>query len=368
MNDEVQSTPTPLPLPAGPQSMPVEAVFRPRKRGSFSKMVNTLGVAVVLLSIVLNVYLLMFVAMGAAMRDMPDMATDVITEGKEDQTVAVYKLASIIDGEAAEDFQEFYDAVKDDEDVKAVVLRVVSAGGRVSASAEIYRYVCLLKEAGKKVVVSMGSVAASGGYYISAPADLIVAEDSTITGSIGVVMTYFVLEGAMGELGIEPVVIKSTNASAWKDEGSPFRHPSEREQAHLLALLDHYQAQFEEVVIKGRGDRLKPQDELIVETVVEGGEPSVVRMEKTEPLNGKIYAASDALELGLIDEIGFLSDAIDQAAKLADLDEPNVLEYERRRSFMAALFSSRSTSPLEQGRELVNELQTPRFEMIWRVD
>ena len=368
MNDEVQSTPTPLPLPAGPQSMPVEAVFRPRKRGSFSKMVNTLGVAVVLLSIVLNVYLLMFVAMGAAMRDMPDMATDVITEGKEDQTVAVYKLASIIDGEAAEDFQEFYDAVKDDEDVKAVVLRVVSPGGSVSASAEIYRYVCLLMEAGKKVVVSMGSVAASGGYYISAPADLIVAEDSTITGSIGVVMTYFVMEETMDSLGLEPIVIKSTNADAWKDEGSPFRHPSEREREHLLGLLDHYQQQFETVVTAGRGDRLKTQPELIEETVVEGGERREVRMEKTEPFNGKIYTASEAMALGLIDEIGFLAEAIDRAAELADLDEPNVLEYRRRRSLFGQLFFAKSADPLERGRELITDLQTPRFEFIWRVD
>jgi protease-4 len=181
-------------------------------------------------------------------------------------------------------------------------------------------------------------------------------------------MSYFVLEGALGELGIQPVVIKSTNADAWKDEGSPFRQPSEREQAHLLALLDHYQAQFEQVVVEGRGDRLNPEPELIEETLVEGGVSRDVRVEKTEPLNGKIYVAARALELGLIDEIGFLSDAIDRAAELAELDKPNVLKYQRRRSFMAQLFSARSAGPLEQGRELVNELQTPRFEMIWRVD
>ena len=367
MSDQPSSIPVPTP-PMSATTVPVEAVFRPRKRGALAKVVNAIGVAVVMLSILLNVYLVMALAAMEAFNGRSAMVARTLDEGAEDQTVAVYVLSDVIDGDAAAKFKTFYNAVEDDEDVKAVVLRVVSPGGSVSASAEIHRYVTLLQEAGKKVVVSMGAVAASGGYYISAPADLIVAEESTITGSIGVVMTYFVMEETMDSLGLEPVVIKSTNADAWKDEGSPFRHPSEREREHLLGLLDHYQQQFETVVTAGRGDRLKTQPELIEETVVEGGERREVRMEKTEPFNGKIYTASEAMALGLIDEIGFLAEAIDRAAELADLDEPNVLEYRRRRSLFGQLFFAKSADPLERGRELITDLQTPRFEFIWRVD
>ena len=173
MSDQPSSTPAPMPA----TSVPVEAVFRPRKRGAMSKAINGIGVAVVFLSIVLNVYLVMALAAMEAFNGRSAMVTRTLDEGAKDQTVAVYVLSDVIDGEAAAKFKAFYNAVEDDEDVKAVVLRVVSPGGSVSASAEIHRYITLLQEAGKKVVVSMGAVAATGGYYNAAPADLIVAEE-----------------------------------------------------------------------------------------------------------------------------------------------------------------------------------------------
>ena len=319
-------------------------------------------------SISLNVTLIGVIASQAMARRTRGMATKVVRAGQSDQTVAVYHLQSVIQPEAVEAFQKFFDKVIKDDNVKAVVFRVVSPGGSVTSSDQIRRMVRQLKEAGKTVVVSMGGVAASGGYYISAPADEIFAEPTTITGSIGVLMTYFVLEGTLEEIGVEPVVIKSTHADLWKDAASPLRKPTPREREHLLAILDTYQKQFEQVVRDGRGKRLKTTTTTHSMTVGEGDDARVVKVTETAPFNGKVYLAADAQALGLIDGIGYRGDAIARAAELAGLDKPHVLQFLARRSPLQQLLESKSSSALHLGPELLDRLQTPRFEMIWKAD
>lgn len=322
-------------------------------------------------SFLINVGLVSAVSSGA---HRPTMSTTTLRKGRADQTVAVYDVAGVVDRKMVAGFRAFFDDVRRDDNVKAVVLRVQSPGGGVTSSDEIYNMVRRLQKKGKKVVVSMSGLAASGGYYIAAPADEIIAERTTITGSIGVIAGWLVLEGTLDKIGMEPVIIKSTHARGWKDEMSSLRKPAPHELTHLQQVLDDIQDQFEQVVREGRGDKLKTRT---VSFQIPAGRPPgatsapadarMIRHTETEPFNGKIYGARRAMELGLVDSIGYEDDAINRAAKLAGLDKPRALRYAKRAGLLQRLLESRSTPVLGLDAETLRELQTPRIEMIWRI-
>lgn len=188
-----------------------------------------------------------------------------------------------------------------DPSVKAIVLRVDSPGGAVAPSQEIYEEVKKAVEK-KKVIVSMGSVAASGGYYISAPASLIIANPGTLTGSIGVIMEIPNIEGLMNKVGVKTEVIKS---GSHKDLASMFRGIGKEERVILQDVLDDVHEQFIRAVAEGRklqqGDVRKLAD-------------------------GRIFTGRKAVELKLVDELGNLEDSITAAAKLAGIKgEPEVV-------------------------------------------
>jgi protease-4 len=317
-------------------------------------------------SILLNLALL--VAVGTefgGMEAQGALATQTLRSGSKDETVAVYRVVGVIDGAATSQFKQFYQSVVADPQVKAVVLRIDSPGGGVTASDQICEMVKQIKAANKTVVVSMGSVAASGGYYISAPADEIFAEDTTITGSIGVITGWVVLKGTLDKIGAESFTIKSTHAQSWKDEMSPTTMPQDYQLQHIQGVLDEMQARFEDVVRTGRGNKLKTR----VETVrVVDKDGKVVAHENTEPFNGKIYLASKAKELGLIDQIGYEDAAIDRAAQLASLTQPRVVRYARRKTFMEALMDGKSDASFKIDAKLIDQLQTPRFMMLWKAE
>ncbi len=190
---------------------------------------------------------------------------------------------------------------EDDDSVKAVVMRVDSPGGVVGASQEIYREVQKLSDK-KPVVVSMGSVAASGAYYISSPATVIFANQGTITGSIGVIMEVTSLEGLFRWMKIKNQIIKS---GKYKDIASPYRELTSEEKSLLKSFVDQLHEQFVGDVSKGRG----------------------ISMEELQTIaDGRILNGNRARELGLVDEIGNLWDAIDHAAKEAGIEgEPKVI-------------------------------------------
>jgi protease-4 len=224
-----------------------------------------------------------------------------------------------------------------------------------------------LKAKGKKVVVSMGGLAASGAYYISAAADEIYAERTTVTGSIGVIATWLVLKGTLDKIGAEPEVMKSTHARAWKDAMSPFRKPLDYERAHLQDVLDKMQEQFEKVVTQGRGSRLV-KCEKTLQLPPEDGKGEAVTYKEIEPLNGKIYLAEEAKQLGLIDDIGYEEDAIRGAEKLAGLTKAHVVHYTKKLGFFDVLFGQQSGSTLRIDPELINRLQTPQLMMLWKAE
>jgi protease-4 len=184
-----------------------------------------------------------------------------------------------------------------DDSVSAIVLRVESPGGSVTASETIWREVTRARDRGKPVVVSMGSVAASGGYYVAMNADAIVANPATITGSIGVITGKLVVRDLKERLGVASDAVRTNaNADAWSID-TPFT-PEQR--AHREAEADLFYADFVERVAQGRN--------LTTEAV-----DAVAR--------GRIWTGADALERGLVDELGGLRTAVRRAKILAGLDE-----------------------------------------------
>jgi protease-4 len=222
------------------------------------------------------------------------------------------------------DAKETLDQLKEyreDPSIQAVLLRIDSPGGAVVPSQEIYDQVRKIREEGKKkVVASMGTVAASGGYYIASGSDRIVASSGTLTGSIGVIMELMNMEGLLKKVGVESVVIKS---GKHKDLASPFRKMGEKEREILQGVLDDVHAQFIEAVASGRGM-----------------DPEAVR----RIADGRVFTGRQAKEIGLVDEVGGLEDAIQAAADLAGIEgKPEVVEREKPFRFLD-LLNSRATT------------------------
>lgn len=200
-----------------------------------------------------------------------------------------------------------------DVSVKAIVLRVDSPGGAVVPSQEIYEEV---KKAvsKKKIVVSMGSLAASGGYYISSPASKIVANPGTLTGSIGVIMEIPNLEGLMNKVGVKTEVIKS---GKHKDIASVFRGIGKEERVILQGVLDDVHEQFIKAVSEGRKMLLEDTRKIA---------------------DGRIFTGKQAMSIGLVDELGDLEDAIKVASKLSGIKgEPSVVSKKEKFSFIDLL-------------------------------
>ncbi len=226
-----------------------------------------------------------------------------------------------------------------DEGVKAIILRIDSPGGGVGPSQEIHREVVKAKLK-KKIVTSMGAVAASGGYYVACASDLIVANPGTITGSIGVIMQFSNFEDLLKKIGIKGVVLKS---GEHKDIGSPFREMTPEEKKIMQETLDNVHQQFIQAVAAGRKlDR-----------------------EKVIPIaDGRIMTGEQAQQFGLVDKLGNLQDAIDEAAKLAGIaGKPQVLYPKKKFSLWELLIKEMASALVEtlneKGLELNYQLLLP---------
>jgi signal peptide peptidase SppA len=361
----------PTPAPEAAQAVPPVRYAPPRppgppKRSLFGRLMSVLGFLVVIGSIILNVVLLMTLAVqDFSLSGVQTKASDVLQKGDDDQTVAVYRVEGGIDSEATEMFRRFYSQVKDESKVKAVVIHVNSPGGTVSDSEQIHRMVVDLKTRGKTVVVSMGGLAASGGYYISAGADEIFAEPATITGSIGVITGVLNLEGTLDKVGMKVTVLKSSHAEGWKDILSSFREPEPREKQYVISLLNDMQERFETIVSEGRGTKLKTREETYQTRVGKGPEAREITKKELAPFNGKIYLAEAAKGYGLIDEIGFLDDACRRAAVLAGLSKPHVVVYRQQLSFLEILADAKGPA-VRIDAESIQAAQTPQFLMLWK--
>jgi protease-4 len=194
-----------------------------------------------------------------------------------------------------------------DPDIKAVILKVNSPGGSVTASDIMYHEISRYKKnTGVKVIVSMMDIAASGGYYISLPADRIIAHPTTITGSVGVIFLHPGIAGLLGKIG---VVVNVNKSGRNKDMGSPFRNSTEEEKKLFNELIRKLGKRFTDLVMKNR--KITPESMKKIATA-------------------RVFLPEEARELGLIDGIGYLNDAVAEAKKLAGLpDDPRIIVYRR---------------------------------------
>ncbi len=248
------------------------------------------------------------------------------------EKIAVIELKGVIT--SSEDVVKQFKKYRDNRSIKAIVFRVDSPGGAVVPSQEIYEEVRKTREARKPVIVSMGSLAASGGYYVSCGATKIVANRGTLTGSIGVISQFIQLDQLLNKIGISSSTVKS---GKFKDSGSPLRKFSEEDKKYWEELIQDTYKQFLTVVER---ERQIPHEKLLAIA------------------DGRVYSGEQAHELGLVDTLGTYEDAIRIASDLVGIrGEPTIVKMrERRRTgFLDLLLSSAKENMLDAKRELLDQ-------------
>lgn len=235
------------------------------------------------------------------------MSDDGGFSGVTGERIAVIPIEGVIDGAMAKRINRNLKQYGDDRHVKAIILRIDSPGGGVAPSQEIHREVKRVRDEGKKkVVVSMGSVAASGGYYIACVADRIFANPGTVTGSIGVIAEWFNYKDLAAWAKIRPEVFKS---GEFKDTGSPTRDLSPRDREYFQSMVNELYNQFVAAVSEGRL-----------------GRGSLNEADVRKLADGRVFTGKTAVENGLVDEIGNYEDALRQTAKMVGIKgEPHVV-------------------------------------------
>ncbi len=308
---------------------------KPPKRGRGWMILSILLFVVLMFSLLGNATHFLESVLGANVSTdhLPGPKLEEVTLEDNDSKdkIAVINVEGVIMSGSSENGYTLVDLIKeqfkradDDEHVKAVVLKVNSPGGEVLASDDIYKIIAKFQKDSKKpVVCSMGSLAASGGYYVSAPCRWIVANELTITGSIGVIMHGFNYRGLMDKIGLRPDVYKS---GKFKDMLSPDRADADippEERAMVQDLIDQTYGKFKSVVAEGR--------KLAHEKNKKEGMSLATDWEKFA--DGRVLSGKQALELGLVDELGDFDTAVDKAMDLVGITEKesaNLIEYQPR--------------------------------------
>jgi protease-4 len=272
------------------------------------------------------------------------LAEEILREGPRTNKIVVVNIQGIIDGGQAEGFRAQLEMAKDDKRVKAVIVRVSSPGGTIAGSDRIYNEILKFREEeGKPIVAFMQGMAASGGYYTSVACDRIVAEPTTITGSIGVMFGHFVLQQLLEEkLGIKPVIITAGKKKGWPSMFQDFTD-KQREYVQDKLITPAYE-RFVQIVADGRSLLSLPD----VRDLADGG----------------IYGAQEALENKLIDKTGYLDDAIEEVKSLANIEKAQVVEY-RRPFSLAKLLSYKSRSRFSIDTSTLYELSVPQVLYLW---
>ena len=332
---------------APPPSFVAPVVSAPPKKGGGWRVFWGIIVALSVMANIAMFLILIGVIIVFGTGRVDGFMREVLETGPGSAKIAVINLRGIIDDRQAYDVIEQMKMAKEDRQVKGVILRVASPGGTVSASDQIHRQIVKFREETKKPVVAfMQGVAASGGYYTSVACDKIVAEPTTITGSIGVIMDYLVLEDLLKEkLGIDPIVIKS---GAKKDWPSLFSKPTDEELQYLQDKV------------------ITPVYDRFVQIVDEGREQLTLADVK-KLADGSIYPAQEALDEKLIDKIAYLDGAIEEVKSLAGIKEAQVIEYKKPPSILEMLAAENKTkSILNFDRTTLYELTTPEAMYLWR--
>jgi len=267
----------------------------------------------------------------------PTMARDIspkleeclLKDNDARNKIAVVEVDGIISGQTADPagnsmvdvIKAQFNRAKEDSRVKAVILKVDSPGGEVMASDQINHAIADFQDkSGKPVICSMGSLAASGGYYISVPCRWIQANQLTLTGSIGVIMEGLNYRGLMDKIGLAPMVYKS---GKYKDMLSGMRATNEipaGEQAMVQGLIDETYATFTNVVYAGRTQAHQKN----------GNEGKTLASNWTSFVDGRVLSGKQALDLGFVDQLGDFDDAVKTAKRIANIGSANLVEYRER--------------------------------------
>lgn len=356
-NDSINDTPsdeksaqtakppvTPEPIAAAQQPQPIPP--QPRKSSGWKIFFGILFAFSVIFNFILLFAIMAVAAFGITKRSENGFQEAAIQKGYKSNKVAIIRLEGVINMEMAEKFKEQIEKAKKDKTVKGLIIKTISPGGSVVASDEIHHEIMKYREKTEKPVVAfMQGLAASGGYYTSVACDKIIAEPTTITGSIGVIMQTFSLQELVEEkLGVQPVTVKSGEKKDWP---TSFKPVTEEQIEYLQQkLIQPAYNRFVNLIDKGRTD-------LTIEQI-------------KELADGSIYHATEAMENGLIDEIGYIEDAIETISELAGIEKPYVFEYQERFKFADILGAEeRANSILNINKNTVREMMTPELLYLW---
>lgn len=333
------------PPPMGFYPPPPMMLPPPRKRGFGGALLTTAATTLFGLSLVLNVYLIAF----AGLTGDHGGTEGTIHSGSKDKVAVVPIVNQLIRQASADDLDKLLKQVEADDSVKALVLRIDTPGGEVTPSDQMYHRVLMFKtrRPGVPVVVSMGALATSGGYYVAMAGDDLFAEPTTLTVNVGVYGQNLNFAGLMQKYGVTDETTRSTK-SPYKTAGTPFREPTADEKAYIQAEVDGYDQTFRDVVAAGRQGRLKaPLDEVC---------------------NGKAYHAKAAEKLGAIDGVKYADEVYQYAATKAGLTNPTVVKFQTIPTLVELLTGQTAarTTPPEQATLKVNgvSLSSPAIDAI----
>jgi protease-4 len=269
-----------------------------------------------------------FTALLMSLFTLPSERTETVTGGSGDK-LAVIDLRGVIT--SSEDVVRQLKKYRDARGVRGIVLRIDSPGGGVVASQEMYEEVRKVRDAGKPVVVSMGALAASGGYYVACGGTRLVANRGTLTGSIGVISEFLQLRNALDKLGID---MKTIKAGKLKDAGSPTRKMSADDEKYFQSLMDDVHQQFMDVVARERH---------LSAANVRG------------IADGRVFTGEQAVTLGLVDTIGTFEDAVQIAGAIAGIEgEPAIVKERKRQPWFESMFGDAGNALRELKQDLLD--------------
>jgi protease IV len=300
------------------------------------------------LSMLGNVMLfLMLIGVGIvafAGMDEKKYTEEVIEDGPRNAKIAIVSIDGIIDEKQAQEVYWQLKEAREDRNVKGVIIRVNSPGGTISGSDQIHNEITKYRdETNQPAVAFMQGVAASGGYYSSVACNEIIAEPTAITGSIGVIMEYLVLQQLLEEkLGVQPIIVK---AGSKKDWPNPFQKPTDEQLQYLQQrIIDPAYNRFVKIVVDGRS--------------------SLTETDVRRLADGSIYWADKALDEKLIDSVGYLKDAIDKTKTLAGVKKAQVVEYKKPFS-IAEMLGAKTNVSLKIDRRTLYEISVPQALYLW---
>ena len=280
---------------------------------------------------------LLFVLVLLAFVGVSTIATEWMIQQGTDNRIGIVDITGVI--QSSQNIIKQIKSFRNDKHIRGIILRIDSPGGAVGPSQEIYDEVLKTRKSGKIIYASMGTLAASGGYYIASAADQIFANPGTLTGSIGVIMAFSNAQGLLEKIGLKPEIIK---AGKYKDIGSPTRSMNQIEKSLLQDVVTDVHQQFIEAIANGRGMSIA---------------------EITKIADGRIFTGRQAYSLKLVDQLGGLQATIDQlTAKAGIIGAPNVIREKPNTGLLDWVLKT-EISP-----SIVGYLSSPSLQYTWHLD